>query len=260
MSKEKYKIHEKSIWISLTIIENDLRFYDSELSAEKGSLKDLIQWLRSTLNVFVTLNNLSDLLKRSRLDGTDEFKAKTKALRKELDFISHVRNKSAGHLDPLLTERAAQWMPQIFSSVNVDNKSYKEFTVFETYRAVLESSINSYISGEGRQKVFDHEIDINYPPDQKEFYDFLHKKIHSSLEWLVLAGEIVESAGIFNEHHTVAELGCIAGKTNFDLKGESDFSYSEDKLRDVISSEIGQMTELSEDDRAKLIERLKSKI
>lgn len=260
MSKEKYKIHEKSIWLSLTIIENDLRFFDNELSAEKKNLTDLIRWLRSTLNVFVTLNNLSDLLKRTRFNGTESFSTKTKALRKELDFISHVRNKSAGHLDPLLTERAAQWMPQIFSVVKGDNESIKEFRVFSAYRAVIESSINSYVSGEGRQKLFDHEMDLVYPPDQKEFYDFLHKRIHSSLEWLALAGEIVESAGIFDDRHAVAELACIAGQTNFDLKGESDFSYSEDKLRDAISSEVGRATELSEEERENLIRRLKSKI
>jgi len=260
MSKEKYKIHEKSIWISLTIIESDLRFFDVELSAEKRSLTDLIRWLRSTLNVFVTLNNLSDLLKRTRFNGTELFTNKTKALRKELDFINHMRNKSAGHLDPLLTERAAQWMPQIFSTVNSDNERYKEFRIFEAYRAVIESSINSYVSGEGRRKVFDHEIDLVYPPDQKEFYDFLHKKIHGSLEWLALAVEIIESAGIFDGQHSTAELACIAGQTNFDLKGASDFSYSEDKLRDAISSEIGRAAELSEDERANLIERLKSKI
>ena len=42
MSKEKYQFYEKFIWLSLSIIDHDLRCFDKELSTTKGNLEDLI--------------------------------------------------------------------------------------------------------------------------------------------------------------------------------------------------------------------------
>ena len=84
-----------------------------------------------------------------RLNGSEQFRAKTRSLRKKLGFINHVKNKAVGHLDKALLERAAHWSPQLFYQNAKGNEKYR---VFESYRAVLESSINSFLSDEGRQQ------------------------------------------------------------------------------------------------------------
>ncbi|MFW3616866.1 hypothetical protein [Billgrantia antri] len=115
MTKDKYQIPRKSDFICLTILLDDLKSYQDALNNSEQSKHGFIATLRNTRNVFVSLHNLRDSMKRIRLVGGESFVARSRKLRKELDFIAHVRNKGVGHLDRGLLERAAQWMPQIFS-------------------------------------------------------------------------------------------------------------------------------------------------
>ncbi|WP_141374174.1 hypothetical protein [Pseudomonas aeruginosa] len=239
--KEKFKIKEKSIWLCLAIIRYELIAFDISLSQKKEELQDLINWLRHTISSFVTLKNLYDIAKTSQISNDPKFCKKTRNLRKNLEFINHIRNKTAGHMDPHLVERAVQWTPEIFlaSTETEDTAEALNHRIFYCYKGLLESAINSFLSKDKRQKIFNHEIDISYPPDQKEFYIFLKDIITISIEWIDTAIPFIEANGIFHERSAITELGCLAGQTNFDLKSKSSFNFDtvsiEAKLEHLIS-------------------------
>lgn len=185
-------------------------------------------------------------MNRIRVDGDAKFVTKTRSLRKELKFISHIRNKGVGHLDRNLLERAAQWAPQIFQDKSKDNA---EYITFECYRAVIESTINSYLNEDDVQKIFDTEIDFLYPPNRDQFFKFLSGIVKDSIAWLSEALDIIRSEINFHTDDQNRELGAIAGKTNFDLGENSEFSFSEDEVRSSILSAIEKMREMGADEK-----------
>ncbi|MEH6633808.1 MAG: hypothetical protein V7776_23710, partial [Halopseudomonas aestusnigri] len=124
MSKETYQIPRKSDFICLTILLYDLKCFDEELAETIEDIDTLSHKMRSTRNVFVSLHNLKDSMNRIRVDGEEQFTSKTRVLRRELEFIVHIRNKGVGHLDRALLERAAQWTPSLFHERSRDNDDY----------------------------------------------------------------------------------------------------------------------------------------
>ncbi|QXI32141.1 hypothetical protein [Pseudomonas promysalinigenes] len=259
MSKEKYQILEKSIWLSLSVIAYDLRHYDEQLKREINSTDSATWWLRCTSDIFVALKNLNDLLSRSsKLSGFKEstdLLAKTKLLHRRVDFVNHVRNRFGGHLDPVVTERAAQWAPEIFYA-----DANRETLVFLSYRALLEASINSFLTPDGQQKLFNHEIDLLYPPDRKEFFEFLGSVVIDSLDWINHALRFLDSVIIRHDSTKIAELACIAGQTNFDLRSESDFSYDPQALNSAVEQAITEFKKEGNKDVANGLESLKSRL
>jgi hypothetical protein len=235
LSKEKYQIKEKATYLCLSIIQHDLECLDEDLRVPTNDLKAFIGKLRSTRNVFVTLNNLYDLLRQGGIRGDAEFQNHTRELRKKLGFINHVRNKSVGHIDFVLSERAVQWTPQLFLE---DSRENSEYRIFESYRALLEASINSFLTEGGRQKVFGHEIDLIYPPDRIKFYKFLEDVVTESIAWLRHAIKVVESGINFYTRESIEEFGAIAGKTSFDLKNDSEFEYRPEEKEPIIRDAI----------------------
>lgn len=246
MTKDKYQIPRKSDFICLTILLDDLKSYRDALNNSEQSKHGFIATLRNTRNVFVSLHNLRDSMKRIRLVGGESFVARSRKLRKELDFIAHVRNKGVGHLDRGLLERAAQWMPQIFSE---ESQSNDEFITFECYRAILEAAINSYLNEKGEQKVFETEIDFLYPPNQKQFYDFLGRVIEDAVAWLESAQAMVKSEINFHPRDEALEMGAIAGQTSFNLDENSSFSYSEKDAIDRLASIPEKMRKMGVDEK-----------
>ncbi|MGP9417308.1 hypothetical protein ACT3R4_18175 [Halomonas sp. AOP7-E1-9] len=246
MDKDKYQISRKSDFICLTILLDDLNSYRTALDRPEQTKDGLVTTLRNTRNVFVSLHNLRDSMNRIRLSGDESFIAKSRALRKELDFIAHIRNKGVGHLDRDLLERAAQWMPQIFAE---DSQEKDEYIAFECYRTVLESAINSYLNEDGGQKVFETEIDFLYPPNQQQFYDFLGRIIEDAINWLSIAREMVKSEIQFHSADMTQELGAIAGQTNFNLKEGSKFTYSEEQTKEALAALPEKLREIGTDEK-----------
>lgn len=256
MSKEKYQISVKADYICLTILEHDLSCFDKDLRlATTEDADGIALMLRNTRNVFISLHNLKGAMGSMRLNGSEQFRDKTRSLRRRLEFINHVRNKSVGHLDRTLLERAAQWSPELFFQ---DAKGNDKYRVFASYRAVLESSINSFLSDEGQQKVFNHDIDLLCPPDAEKFYGFLSDIVNDSIDWLREALEIVNSEIDFCGKESFKEFASIAGHTNFNLKSESCFDYSEEETNLRLQQVIDTMRELGADE--KIIEFLESKV
>jgi len=255
LSKDKYQIPRKADFICLTILLDDLKRFDEDLRKSAKDIGSLIYKLRNTRNVFVSLHNLNDAMKRIRVDGDESFVSKSRSLRRDLGLIAHIRNKGVGHLDRNLLERAAQWMPQIFTQESHDDD---EHITFECYRAVMESTINSYLNEDGEQKVFETEIDFLYPPNAEQFFEFLSGIIEKSIQWLVSARNIVKSDIDFHSIDQANELGAVAGKTNFDLNEESNFSFSKEEMKDSLIDVAEKMREMGVEE--KVIELLEGLI
>lgn len=149
MSSEKYQIGKKADFLCVTILLDDLKTFDEALSQPITDLESLIFKLRNTRNIFISLHNLKDIIKDIRVIGDKNFVVQTRTLRKKLEFINHIRNKAVGHLDRKLLERAVQWSPKIFYE---GSNSPARARVFESYRAVLEASINSFWTGVANKK------------------------------------------------------------------------------------------------------------
>lgn len=226
MAEDKYQIATKAQYINLLLLKDELQYFDEALSQAICNSDSWLAKLRATRSVFLTLNNVKDAADRIQIKGGDEFVAKTRSLRKNLVFANHFRNRGIGHLNDTLLKRAVQWSPQLFYEASKDNEVFK---IIEAHRTIIESCINSFVDNDGVQKIFGTEIDLMYPPNAKEFYDYLSRIVNESLSWLSEAIAILFES---TDHHTneeIRELAAIAGKTNFDLKGESDLNYSSEE-------------------------------
>ena len=237
MSKDKYQISRKADYVGLKIILNELLTFEKDIHLTSADKDSLAFQMRATLNVFVPLHNLKDAINKIRIKGDSDFVSKTRKLRKDLEFISHIRNKGAGHIDQEILERAVQWHPHIFRDATRENDDY---LTYECYRAVIESGINSYICKDGVQKVFETEIDLLYPPNAKQFYGFLAELISISIEWIHETLDILKSEIVYHTEEQVVEYAAIAAKTSFNLKGDSPLEFdaleAENKIKETIEA------------------------
>lgn len=223
MTEDKYQIKIKAQYINLLLLKDELQYFDGLLSEAITDSESWLVKLRTTRSVFLTLNNVKDAAERNQIQGSSEFVTKTRALRKNLVFANHFRNRGIGHLNETLLKRAVQWSPQIFFESSKDNDVFK---LVEAQRAIIESCINSFIDKVGVQKIFGTEIDLMYPPNAEQFYSYLSTSVKETIDWLSEATEILFGS---LDHHTdeeIQELAAIAGQTSFDLKEEAEFSYS----------------------------------
>lgn len=223
MTDDKYQIFIKSQYLTLLILKDELTDFDSILSEVISNSETWLRKLRATRSVFLTLNNIKDITNKIQINDDKAFVAKTRTLRKNLEFANHFRNKGIGHLDNTLLKRSVQWNPQLFLDSSKENETFK---TMEAHRTIIESCINSYLDDNGVQKIFKTEIDLMYPPDGKEFYDYLSKIVHEALVWLSECAEILVKK---INHHTekeLYELAVVAAKTNFNLTEEPDLTYS----------------------------------
>ncbi len=223
MVEDKYQITSKAQYLNLLLLKDEIQYFDGLLSTTITDAESWLMKLRITRSVFLTLNNVKDAADRIQIGSSSEFVVQTRALRKNLIFANHFRNRGIGHLNDTLLKRAVQWSPQIFYESFKDNDVFK---LVEAQRTIIESCINSFIDKNGVQKIFGTEIDLMYPPNAKQFYSYLSKLVKETIDWLTEATKIIFDS---INHHTdeeIRELAAIAGQTNFDLKEESEFGYS----------------------------------
>ncbi len=228
MDDSKYQVESKAIYISLMMLEDELTYFDRTLSKRIQDIHDLIEKLRATRGVFLTLYNVKEISTRVGVKGQREHTNKTRLLRRELEFANHARNKGIGHLDSDLLKRAVQWNPLMF--VEVD-KQPRELRLADAHRAVIESCINSYIDSDGAQKIFGHEIDLAYPSDANEFYGYLKKLVDDSLDWISDSIAILHSNIEFHTQDDIQELASVAATTDFNLKVEQVLQYCEEESK-----------------------------
>lgn len=254
MDDSKYQVESKAVYINLMMLEDELTYFDHILSKCTQDMHDLVEKLRATRGVFLTLYNVKDISTKVRVKDQSEHTNKTRLLRRELEFANHVRNKGIGHLDSALMKRAVQWNPLMFVEVE---KQPKGLRLAEVYRAVIESCINSYIDSDGIQKVFGHEIDLTYPKDANEFYGYLKKLVNDSLDWISDSIAILHSNINFHTQDDVKELASVAANTDFNLKVEQVLHYSEKESKVKISHGLDVLRDEGISDE--IISKLKKK-
>lgn len=255
MAEDKYQITTKAQYINLLLLKDELHYFDSVLSVVISDLDNWLTKLRATRGVFLTLNNVKDAADRIQLNGNEDLVQKTRSLRRNLIFANHFRNRGIGHLNDTLLKRAVQWSPQLFYESSRCNEA---FQIVEAQRTIIESCINSFIDKEGVQKVFGTEIDLMYPPNAEQFFGYLSGVVHESLDWLTEAIAILLDK---IEHHTdeeIQELAAIAGQTNFDLKAESELSFSAEEMKAKFASAMEALEQQGAD--PKILELLQNKL
>lgn len=238
MNKEKYQITEKSNYLNILILIDELQSYHTSLTDVISDKDSWITKLRNTRNVFISLNNVLDAMNKINLNLSDDYVKFTRNLKKKLAFANHFRNRAVGHLNETLLERAVQWSPQIFSSTSKENEKFK---IAEAHRVIIEVCTNSFINHEGIQKVFNTEIDLMYPPDAELFFTHLQELVTESLKWLMISAESTLSSIQHHDENEIKELAAIAAKTNFNLKEESQYSYPQDEQRVQIEKVIKEL-------------------
>ncbi|MDZ5738053.1 hypothetical protein [Pseudomonas asiatica] len=259
MSKEKYQITEKATWLTLVIIKHDLEDYFYKLNDSSSDIFGSINELRLVRDSFITLKNLADCIGRVmpilRSNSSAELRENTKRIHKRVDFIDHVRNRSAGHFDTKVTERAVQWIPEIFHE-----KDCAAIDVYLCHKALLESSINSFLGPSGSQKLFDHEIDILYPPDREVFFKFLIELIGDSIEWVKEVISHLDNLIAKYDSTLVPEMSVVAGQTNFNLAEESSFDYCPEKLLQVLEDAKAEFIKQGRPELVGVLDQLARKV
>lgn len=241
MNKQKYQITEKSNYLNMLILIDELKSFHEFLSDEVADIDKWISKLRNTRNVFLSLNNVRDAMNRINLNLSDEYSSLSRSLKKKLAFANHFRNRAVGHLNEILLERSVQWSPQIFSLISKENEKFK---IAEAHRVMIEACTNSFINHEGRQKIFNTEIDLMYPPDAELFFSHLQELVTQSLEWLKISAESILSSIKHHENDEIQELAAIAAKTNFNLKEESQYSYPETERKAQLEKVIQELEKI----------------
>lgn len=86
MNKQKYQITEKSNYLNLLILIDELKSYHKLLSDEISDIDSWIMKLRNTRNVFISLNNVLDIMNKINLNLSDDYTKLSRNLKKKLAF------------------------------------------------------------------------------------------------------------------------------------------------------------------------------
>lgn len=204
---------ENRTYARILILEDELQYLhkwlqdDGEWQIKLITLKHSFTTLMILKQSFQHFNFL--------LSKDPELTQLAKTLKARLEFINHIRNRISGHLDEIVLDKAIQWEPMIFFDLNRNNEGLKTLLL---NKSLIESAINSYLDKDANQKVFNTEIDLIYPPDNKLFFQFIDKLTIDSIDLLKKLKSMVEIKVKYWSNENLVETMKKAGKTDFDLK------------------------------------------
>lgn len=244
MSKSKYQIFEKAQYLNILLLKDEIQSSHELLLKTITDTESWLTKLRTTRNIFLSLNNIIDIMKRVNLSTPPEHVELSRSLKKKLTFANHFRNRAVGHLDQTLLEREVQWSPQLFYISSKENEEYK---ILEANRIFIEAGINSFINQEGMQKIFNTKIDLMYPPDAKLFFNHLQELVEESIQWLSSSAELILSTIKHHEEKEIQELAAVAALTSFNLKAESKYDYPLDEQEAQLSRVIQELEKIDVD-------------
>lgn len=203
---------QKTTYLRALILLDDISSYHQSLNNED----DWSKKMRLFKNCFVALDIFRDSFRSfsSLLSDNTDLSDKARDLKKRLLFINHIRNIISGHLAENLLEKAVQWEPYIFSCEVKENESAQ---LFLAYKTLLESAINSFIDKESKQKVFNTEIDLLYPPNQTLFFNYVGGLNIDSIYLLGEVLKILRDKIVFLDKKAVLIAYAKAGDTDFRL-------------------------------------------
>lgn len=135
-------------------------------------------------------------------------------LSKAFEFFKYIRNKYVGHLVPDLTAKTFEWQPHAYTTLG--KKDTGQPLLLSWW--ILETVINTYTDPTTGHKIFDGETDLNYPPDQTRFLNYLGDTAEKSIEY---TSRLIEASVNHVELPDIEDdwmsLAVKAGRTEFEF-------------------------------------------
>ncbi len=137
-----------------------------------------------------------------------------KPIKKSLEFFKYVRNIYIGHFVPGLTEKMFEWIPFANSFIgSADEGGQSAMSAI-----ALETAINTYAYPETGHKIFSSDTDLNYPPDQTRFLNFLGETALGALAYTAHLIQVSRAQFETPDMQKDAfQLSIMAGKTEFSV-------------------------------------------
>ncbi|MVO18363.1 hypothetical protein [Parasedimentitalea huanghaiensis] len=165
--------------------------------------------------IMLEIANVADVAGISRTLYKDhpELATMHSELSKAFEFFKYIRNKYVGHLVPDLTAKTFEWQPHAYTTLGKEESGQPLLLSWW----VLETVINTYTDPSSGHKIFEGETDLNYPPDQDRFLNFLGETVVKSLKYTTRLIEVtVEKVEIPDLENDWVQLAIKAGKTEFE--------------------------------------------
>lgn len=178
----------KRDFLRTVILLKEIKFFSGHLFKEQYKSNDAAAMLQNHLDnqIYLKYDFIPLNLLRESLDGfsiyckdNPELTARFKKLKKDLDFVNHLRNKVGAHLSDEALDKMIQWNPDIYADGARTNTIAQKYQI---YRAMMEVAINSYLDVNGQQRQFGTEIDIEL--EAKVFYTYLLNTVNSAIHFL----------------------------------------------------------------------------
>lgn len=165
----------------------------------------------------VTLANIGDFERtvRRTYQAQPEPSNIIKPILKNLEFAKYLRNNFVAHIHRDLIAKAIEWQP-ILRDASISMHDPQAALMINLW--LLETTINTYVDGDGGHKVFESETDLCYPPNWKRFLGFLETTVKGGNRYLeelhaAWAPKVLPTA----EEPIDLELASKAGKTEFEF-------------------------------------------
>lgn len=201
----------RHICMAAMIARGGLKTAHEALEGSNDKLPFRLVLLRS---IILEISNIADLAEQSGSLYKDDRRLGElhKQAKDGMDFAKYLRNKYVGHLVSGLADKTFEWQPYANKLVgSTDEQSATAISWF-----ALETAINTYVTENDEHKVFDTETDLNYPPDQTRFLNFLGD---TALRTLAYADELIavsrDQFSVPDVEKDMLELAMKAGKTDF---------------------------------------------
>lgn len=177
----------KRDFLRIVILLKEIKFFSDHLFKEQYKSNDAAMLQKHIDNqIYLKYDFIPLNLLRESLDGfsiyckdNPELTAQHKKLKKDLDFVNHLRNKVGAHLSDEALDKMIQWNPDIYNENARTNTAVQEYQI---YRAMMDVAINSYLDEKGQQKQFGTDLDIEL--EAKVFYTYLLDTVNSAIRFL----------------------------------------------------------------------------
>lgn len=249
------QIDAKKAYLTMLLALDDITASTDIMKNVRYDTDSLLSYFRNFRFLVITLTNLTDNLSQIErsIKSLGFQSTKISKLRRNLDFIKHIRNKGVGHLDPQLLEKSIQWQPSLFS---LEMKGNLIPSAIFSNIAILELAINSYVEESGEHKVFSSVIDFVYPPDFKEITDYMLLVSQQSVDYMAPRLEFLEENIKYYEPSAMLHTSSVAASIDFNLKEPVDYSYDKSNSLGKMIDGLEKCLDLIESDEEK--EKMKS--
>lgn len=244
------QIDAKKAYLTMLLTLDDITASTDAMANVRNDADAMLSYFRSFRFLVITLTNLNDNLNQieKSLITLGFQSSKIPQLRRDLDFIRHIRNKGVGHLGARLLEKSIQWQPILFS-MEMKGKLIPS-SIFSNI-AIMELAINSYVNDLGEHKVFSSVIDFVYPPDFKEITEYMFSVSQQCIDYMAPRLEFLEENIKYYEQSEILHTSIVAGNTDFNLEVPVEYTYDKSKSLNKLRENFERCLELTESDEAK---------